>query len=64
MTPRSGMIKSSGGQAMAHTIKLTDRVYQALQDEQLPRETLSEAVGRMIDGYKRWQGETPPPGRW
>lgn len=63
MTPRRGMIKDPGGQAMTHTVKLTNRTYEALCVEQQPRETFSETVGRMIGYYKQWQGETPSPGR-
>lgn len=63
MTPPRGMIKDPGGQAMTHTIKLTGRVFEALQAEQRPRETYSETVGRMIGGYRQWWAQAAPTGR-
>lgn len=62
MTGR-GMINDPGGTAMTHTIKLTDEVYDELCQVLEPRETFSEAVGRMIGDHKRWQGEHRPKER-
>lgn len=52
MTPQRGMIKDPGGQAMTHTVKLTDEVYDELTKMLRPRETFSRAISRLIGSYK------------
>ncbi|MBA7592089.1 hypothetical protein ES708_34264 [subsurface metagenome] len=63
MTSQRGMIHPAGGEAATHSIKLTGRVYRKLCEVQQPRETFSEAVGRMIGGYQQWDAMNPRVGR-
>jgi len=61
MTQPKGLQKySQSGEPMTHTVKLSDEVYQGLCQVLEPRETFSDAVGRMIADHKRWNMKFPP----